>query len=242
MIGDRFLESVALAHEQVGVAGDVDKHVEPQRVSRKREQPLPGPDAQGQRRGAGGMAHLEGLDFGTADMGILAGDQFHEPKLETEFDVGGIREKNLLGGTNAFFDTRGAGDRQRPCPVRYEMRVQDEKGKPAEMIAVQMRQDDGIDRVGIDAEGIDADHRAGAEIDEIARVFRLQMEARIATPAAAEGVAAADYGEFQAHAPALGRRDTSAYQRSTLAQLSGTPSRTGRMKSIATSAVISATV
>ena len=67
-----------------------------------------------------------------------------------------------------------------PFAVRHEVRMQDQKGDPAEVIAVQVRQDDGVDGVGVDAQRVDADQGGGAEIDEIASAFRFQMEAGVA--------------------------------------------------------------
>ncbi len=120
------------------------------------------------------------------------------------------------------------------------MPVHHQEDYTAEMIAVQMAEQDAVDRIGIDALGLEGRERGGAAIEQQVTPQRLDAEAGIEAAAGTERVARADNGDF--HALALGRAVTCACQRRRLANSSGTSSFAGFMKSTATSPVMSATL
>src|SRR5262249_35037032 len=136
---------------------------------------------------------------------------------------------------------RRPGDQERPLAAAEELRVEQEEGNGAEMIAVQMRQHDATDAVGVDAVCVQRDQRGGAAIHEQPRLGGLEQETGIESAAGAEGIARSYDREPHRQAEALGRADTAACQRLRLPSPSGTASLAGFMKSTATRPVISAT-
>src|SRR5215510_3551688 len=59
----------------------------------------------------------------------------------------------------------GASNQQRPLAACKELSVQQEERKRAEMIPVQMRQQDAVDTVGVETMRLERDQRRGAEVD-----------------------------------------------------------------------------
>src|SRR5690242_8156665 len=104
-----------------------------------------------------------------------------------------------------------------------------------------MRQDDRVDTSEFKLARLEGDRRGGSTIDHQGRRSGLQPEAGVEAAAGAEGIAATNDRQAHRQAPALGRLATSACQRRTLAQPSGTASLAGFMKSMATMPVMSAT-
>ena len=137
---------------------------------------------------------------------------------------------------------RRPGDDERTLAPHHQLRLDQEERQRAEMIAMQMREDDAVDLAVIEPARLQRDRRRRAAIDQQRRLRGLQPEAGVEPAAGAEGIAAAYDGETHAQAPALGRADTSACQRRTFAHSSGTASFAGFMKSMAIMPVISATL
>ncbi len=136
----------------------------------------------------------------------------------------------------------GPGDHERALASCQELRIEQQKRKPAEMVAVQVGQDDAVDPIVIDAAGLERDQRRCAEIDRQHALGGLEQKAGVEPATRAEGIARTDDGETHGHAAALGRAETSACQRLTFLSSSGTASFAGFMKSTATRPVMSATV
>ena len=57
------------------------------------------------------------------------------------------------------------------------------------MITVQVREDDGVDRLRVHAEAAHRDERGGAAVEQHLRTGRLDVDARLEPPAAAERIA-----------------------------------------------------
>ena len=91
---------------------------------------------------------------------------------------------------------RRTGDQQRLFPAGEKLRVEQEERQPAEMIAVQMREDDRVDAVGIDALPFQRRHGRGAAVDQQRALGGLQEEAGIEPATRAEGVAGTCDGQF----------------------------------------------
>ena len=62
------------------------------------------------------------------------------------------------------------------------------------MVAVQMREDDGVDAVGIEAVRLERDQRRRAAIDQQRAFGGLEEETGIESAAGAEGIARSDDG------------------------------------------------
>ena len=87
------------------------------------------------------------------------------------------------------------------------------------MIAMQMRQDDAVDVAEIEPARLERHRRGGAAIDHQRCLRGLEPEAGIEPAAGAEGIAGANDRQPHDQALALGRAETSACQRRTLAQV-----------------------
>src|SRR5262245_58541354 len=110
------------------------------------------------------------------------------------------------------------------------------------MIAVQVRQDHGIDAAKLKPTALERHRRGRTTVEHQGRLPGLHPEAGVETASGAEGVAGANDRQSHGQALALGRAETAACQCRTLARVSGTVSLAGLRKSIATRPVISATV
>src|SRR2546425_10168091 len=80
-----------------------------------------------------------------------------------------------------------------------ELTVEEQEGHAAEVITVQVREDDGVDRERVHAEAAHRDERGGAAVQEHLRPGRLHVDARLEPPAAAEGVARAKEPDSHPH-------------------------------------------
>ena len=109
------------------------------------------------------------------------------------------------------------------------------------MVAMQMRNHDAVDAIGIEAMRLERDQRRGSAIDK-ERAFRgLDEKTRVEPAPGAESIPRSYDRQAHAQADALGRAETSACQRLRLVSSSGTASFAGFMKSTATRPVMSAT-
>src|SRR2546421_12042544 len=73
--------------------------------------------------------------------------------------------------------------------------VKHQERNAAEMIAMQVTQDDCIDAAWIDVPRAQRNRSGRSTIDQDRALFRCQVEARVVAPAGAECVARADNGE-----------------------------------------------
>ena len=99
-----------------------------------------------------------------------------------------------------LLDTGRSRDIERRLALCYVHGMQHPPDEAAEMIAVQVRNQDGADCPGIKACALMADQRRGAAVDqERASTLRFDMQAGLQAPAGAERIAAANNGQF--HSP-----------------------------------------
>ena len=110
------------------------------------------------------------------------------------------REEHLHRRLDAGADARRARDDQRPrAPA--ELAIQHEERHAAEVVAVQVAQDDPADLARIDAGALQRDERGGAAVEEDGIARPREMQARLKPAAAAEGVARPDERELHALVP-----------------------------------------
>ena len=176
------------------------------------------------------------MSVGRADLDL------HDLERKAPRLVSAPREEHLERRLDPRPRAGRAGDDQRTLAPRHELRVEQQERQRAEMVAVQMRQDDAVDIAVIEPARLQRHRRGRAAIDQQRRLRGFQPEAGVEAAAGAEGIAGADDGEPHGQALALGRAATSACQRRTLAQSSGTASFAGFMKSMAIMPVMSATL
>lgn len=90
-----------------------------------------------------------------------------------------------------MLDARRSGDDQR-SGTPAELRVEDEEWNSSEVIAVQMAEDNGIDRVRCDSVTLECDERGRSAINQQASSVMYQAEASLEPTTTAERIAGAD--------------------------------------------------
>ena len=136
------------------------------------------------------MLHQIGRDGEAVHIDALVQRQFANFEGVLGFNRSRTREHRLANDVQALGQAGRACDHQRLRAAADELRVEQEEGQSAEMIAVQMADQDRRDRIGIDAPFADRDHGRRAAIDQhVAAVRTLEMEAGVEAAARTEGIA-----------------------------------------------------
>src|SRR5262249_162832 len=142
-------------------------------------------------RRAAGMADLVRRERDRAQLRGSVRLQLHEIEHKAALDLGGIRVERLHGRMEPVLEARRPRDAERLRPPA-ELAIENKERQAAEMIAMQMADDDQIDRVRIDAIALHADERGGAAIDQELRLARIDMKAGLQPAPGTEGIAATD--------------------------------------------------
>jgi hypothetical protein len=101
-------------------------------------------------------------------------------------------EEDLLHLAHAAAEVLRTGNNERPCALGAEHGVHQHERHPAAVIAMQMGEEDRVDRIVLDALLRHGDQRRGAEIHAEAGLRAIDHDAGLEPTAAAEGVAGAD--------------------------------------------------
>ena len=142
------------------------------------------------------MANAGRRDVETADADRRTRFEFLQMEIEFLF---GLRGPGKCRFHDAFVpgaQPLRACDRQRTGALGEELRIQDEIGNPAEMIAVKMRDEDRINGVSVNPELLHGNQGCGAAVDQETSTLALNMEAGVETAAASKRIATADKSEF----------------------------------------------
>src|SRR5262245_42183202 len=195
VIADAALERVSLAYEEIDASRGIHQALAPLGVPRVDDRAPCPLDAQGIGRRAALVLDWEPGDREGAERGGGARLELDEIGLESTRHPGRAREQHLHRCRQPLPSARRAGDGEERLAPR-ELAVEDEEGEPAEVVAVQMREEDAADGDGIDAGRLERDERCRAAVDEDAAVLRpLEAEAGLEEAAGAEGVGGAEDAE-----------------------------------------------
>src|SRR5437773_2216762 len=195
VILDLPLVEQGLGDQQIGAAADRQQTFRPLRVAGVGEHLVVAGEAIGEGRRAAEVLHRVRGDGHPVDRHGLVRRNLADLGDELSLDLRRAREEHLHGLGEALAEPGRADQRQRRRPPAVELPVQDHERKAAEMIAVQMRDEDGADAIGIDVEPSHRDHARGAALDEERARGRLHEEAGVESSAAPEGVAASEKPE-----------------------------------------------
>ena len=123
------------------------------------------------------VAHVKRGDFDLADPVALADVEFVKFQGERKGAFAGerCRKDALVPGANA----RRSGNRQRSRTLGNKLRVEHEEWNPAEVIGMEVREQDEIYRGAVDAKPLHGDQRGRAAIDQEPAALGCHMEARI---------------------------------------------------------------
>ena len=83
---------------------------------------------------------------------------------------------------------RRPGDQKRPLAQGQELGIEQEKWECTEMVAMQMRKNDSVDSIGVDAMRLEGDQGGGAEIDQQNALGGLQVEAGVEPASGTESI------------------------------------------------------
>ena len=95
-------------------------------------------------------------------------------------------------GKRASCSAARSGHEERTIPFGAQHRVHDQEGDTAAVVAVQMREQHRVERIGMQALLGQRDQRRGPEVDGEARGGAVDHDTRLEAAAAAERVAGAD--------------------------------------------------
>jgi hypothetical protein len=121
---------------------------------------------------------------------------------------GGAGKQDLHRRHHPLASARRPGDDERAL-APAELAVEDEEGHAAEVVTVEVREEDAVDRGGIDAGALQGDERRGAAVDQDAAAGTVEAETGLEAPAAAEGVAGAEEAKPETRRRAVGHRRSS---------------------------------
>ena len=187
----RLFEEIAFADEEVRAIGDRPEGIGPFGIPGIGDDLPRASDPVGVGGGAAAVDHPDGKDGQIPQGGDRTFGQFHIIDGEFPLDRGrsGIEDLHCLA--DALFQARGAGDEERGFTAADELGVDDEKGDAAEMVPVEMGDQDAIDCCGADPRVFHRDQRRGAAVDEEADSTGIDMDARLEPAPAPEVVSAA---------------------------------------------------
>src|SRR5690606_2571949 len=118
------------------------------------------------RSGTVVVAHMKRRHASGTDRGRTADLEFVEARTEGALYAGGTGKRRFHLALEPARQARRSGDQQGRSAPGGELPVQHERRDAAEMIGVEMGDQDRVDRIGIDAEPLYADHRACAAVDQ----------------------------------------------------------------------------
>ena len=196
---DRLVVEIALRDEQIGAPGDGGEIVGPLGVAAVGDDLAADLHAQ---RGGVRLPRMPGRPRVTRRSRTGCGAALRQlDPLQRE-----ARRHHVRAGEERLADLRQPlpqvarpGDGQRPLALGRQHRVDEQERHAAAVVAVQVGEQDGIDRVGGDPLLGQGDERGGPEVDRHPRAGPVHQDASLEPPPAAERVAAADEPDRHGH-------------------------------------------
>src|SRR3954468_1430933 len=188
-------EAIALGNVEIRPLRDLDEGLAPARVARIDEPSLPIVEADSGRGRARGVDDLGRENFKPAEPVRRPARHLGDLEGKAPLVVGRAGEENLEGGAQALRRSDRPENGERLVSPAVELRVEEEEGQAAEMVSVQVAEDDAVEAVRIEPHALQGDERGRAEIERHRRGPRLEPEARVRPAPRAEGVTATDDGQ-----------------------------------------------
>jgi hypothetical protein len=142
------------------------------------------------------MDHGEGLQPEAANFRGLSGGYFLDAPREAPTQIGGPRKKDVERAREPFPQPGRTRKNKGPGPAFDELAVEEQKRKAAEMIAVKMRDHDGVHGFETEAEFIPRSDCAGAEIHDDARFAGINPNTSMGASAGPECITRSDDCDF----------------------------------------------
>src|SRR6516225_11233714 len=197
VVFDLSLPEIRFGYEEVGFARRRYKRVHPFRIAGVGKRFPVTLQAERERWSAASVLHQKRRDSDTIDNVRCPGVELDHVDLKAPRDVCRARKQDLHCLAQPFPQARRPRHRQRCRPAADQLCVQNKERQAAEMVAVQMRYEDGFDRIRLDAKASNGNHRRGATVNQELGQFSGYVEARVETAAAAKGIATTE--ELKSH-------------------------------------------
>ena len=185
---DALVDEERLDEEQIGRPRRLHERLGPLGVSRVGDHFAVARQAQREGRRAARVHDREGRHGERPEDLWRPVAPLDEARPKSALDRGRAGEQHLHRRADSRLHARRAGHGERPCPT-LELSVEDQEGHAAEVIAVQVREDHGVDRLRVHAEAPHRDERGGAAVDEHLSAGGLDVDARLEPSATAERIA-----------------------------------------------------
>lgn len=195
------LKKRALAQEQVDSLGVPDKNIGPRRIAGEKKLFALRRHFECQRNVLGLMRHGEGKYVDAGDvlpLFRLQDEKFNRRQLPFR-TAAAVHDAVKL--PDALFGPLRTRNRQR-VPSRLSIEILDqEKRQTAEMIAVEVAENDRVETPRIESGPLHGEERGRAAIEQKQPIACVDEIAALITPAAAEGIAATENVEFHRLVP-----------------------------------------
>ncbi|GCC48661.1 hypothetical protein chiPu_0032789, partial [Chiloscyllium punctatum] len=141
------------------------------------------------------MHHRVGRHGHVAEAAPFPWRERDDGQVEALPGFGGMLEHHLHHFGQFRLDALRPRDHQRPGAAG-ELRIEQEERQSGKMVAVEMRDQDQVDRVAVDLEPLQRRQRGGAAIDQEIDALAADVEAGVEAAAGAERIAAADKSQL----------------------------------------------
>src|SRR5262245_5466384 len=242
------IELVALHDVEIGVASGGNQAFYPFAVAGEGDDLAFELEAQGVGRRARGMLGLEGRHVHAVDVERRGGEKLDELQIIAAWLGARAGKQGFCGADKTRGDAGRPNDGERLGPLAHVLGVDEPPHEPGVVVAMQMRDEDRLDRVRVETATVEADQHGSAAVDEKAAAGPVHLVAGLQAATGAEGITAPDDCELHDYTPAAGAQAfalglfvTSSYHLPRFLSAGGRSMRAGFMKSIATRPVMSAT-
>src|SRR5216683_4746042 len=187
----------AFAQKQVGAVAELHQLVVPSGVAGKDDRLAAGIDSKRKRNVGLGMRTANRVDLELAETRGAAGLEHDELQLVFYFVEFEMRKHCAHQLPGALLQLGGSGNRKDLLAARLPHVFQDEKRQPAEVIAVQVADEQQIETVCWDATAFERRDQAGTGFHQDAAAGRVDQVAGLSTAKAPERIAGAQqsYGD-----------------------------------------------
>src|ERR1700735_2804010 len=166
MVLDRLVVKIGLGNEQIGPLCGLVQAFDPFGVARIAQHLSVHRQAQCEGGRATSVLYDIGRDHDSIDIMSDAGFQFANINRKMTPSLGRAGKEVFHCSHQSTAQPRWSRDGQRRGASADKLRIKDEEWKPTKMIAMEMGDQDGAHRVGIDPELADGNHRRRPTIDE----------------------------------------------------------------------------
>src|ERR1700730_17219709 len=121
--------------------------------------------------------------------------EFHHGPGKPPLVEGGQREEHLTRLIEPRPRSRWSGNHERPLASGEKLSIEQQEGEPAEMVTMQVREQDAVDLVRIDVARLERTQGSRPKIDNQYPFRCFEEEAGIESPSRTEGIPRSEDGK-----------------------------------------------